>query len=51
MRDDVVNYMKENYKDLVFKALVAALSRQLLSTDFKMEMDKQMISIAENIKK
>ena len=50
MRDDVVKYMKDNYKDLVFKALVAALSRQLLNTDFKMEMDKQMISIAESIK-
>ena len=50
MRDDIVKYMKENYQDLVFKALVTALSKQLLSTDFKMEMDKQMISIAESIK-
>ena len=50
MRDEIVKYMKENYQDLVFKALLAALSKQLLSTDFKMEMDKQMISIADSIK-
>lgn len=51
MRDEVIKYMKENYQDLVFKALVAALSKQLLSTDFKMEMNNQMISIAESIKR
>lgn len=50
MKDKIVSYMKEHFEELVFKALVSALSQQLLTIDFKDEMHKTMISIAQSIK-
>ena len=45
MKEEAVKFLKENYHQIVFKALVAALSKQLLTVDFKTELHSEIMEM------
>ena len=45
MRNNILKYINENYHELVFNALVRALSEQLLKQDFKVALNDEFMKI------
>lgn len=42
LRANIIKYLNDNYESLVFKALVAAISKQLLSNDLTVAFSEQV---------
>ena len=45
MRNDILKYIHDNYHELVFNAMVRALSEQLLKQDFRVALNTEFMKI------